>query len=179
MKRGSLFYDSSFMFAILFLISIISLFDIKKVRGPSMLSAFKENEVLFIFKAMYGLRSPFFNRYLLRWGNVQKGDVVIFKIGGRYIMKRCYATDADVIYFYQKNDDRATKYFMRIEETEIELREDAYYRLFMDCQISEFEGVQAVPKNCLLLLGDNTVESFDCRDYGYITKESILGKVIK
>lgn len=144
-----------------------------------MLTEFRENEFLFIFKAMYGLRSPFFNKYLFRWANVQKGDVVIFKISGRYVMKRCYATDRDVIFFYQKNNEKKTMYYMRIDDKEIELNENSYYRLFMNCQIDEVEGKQNVPKDCLLLLGDNRVESFDCRDYGYITAESILGKVIK
>ena len=107
---ASLILGAVFIFVLFFF-----LFDIKKVKGSSMLSSFKEGDVLLIFRATYGLKSPFSNRYLIRWRYVKKGDVVMYKIKGHYVIKRCYATDKDVIYFYQRENVKNTDYFMKIE----------------------------------------------------------------
>lgn len=179
MKTKSHFYSPQLVFAIFIVISIFSLFDIKKVRGDSMFSTFKDNDFLLIFRAMYGMRSPFFNTYLIKWHSVRKGDIVMYKICGKYVVKRCYATDEDVIYFYQKSDNEKTQYFMKVEEKDILLTKEAYYRLFLNSFKKEKGGMQKVPNGCLLLLGDNTHLSFDSRNYGYIMANSILGKVIR
>ena len=179
MKKISFFFDSTLIFATLFLLSILSLFEIKTVSGHSMLSSFRNEERLLIFRAMYGLRSSFFNRYLIRWKDVEIGDVVVFKIRGRYIIKRCLATEKDDIFFYQQKKDNGKEYFMRIKDVSFPLNRSSYYRLFIDCPIENEEGVQRVPKGSLLLLGDNIDESFDSREYGYIKCDGILGKVIK
>lgn len=179
MGRKCFLYDAQILGSVLLLASIISLFDIKRVSGHSMLSAFQDSQFLLIFRAMYGVRSSLFKRYVLRWARVEKGDVVVFKIRGRYVIKRCYANDSDSIYFYKKENDTSIKYFMKVDDVEFSLEREAYYRLFIDCDINETEGIQTIPKGCLLLLGDNESESFDCRDYGYITEDSILGKVLK
>ena len=68
---------------------------------------------------------------------------------------------------------------MKVDDIEFNLSREAYYRLFIDADKGEEEGKQRIPKRTLLLLGDNADESFDCRDYGYITEDSILGKVLK
>ena len=172
-------HDVFLTLAILLLISILSLFELKKVKGDSMSETLKEGEYILVFRAMYGLRSPFFKGYIINWSNVQKGDIVMFKIRGRYIIKRCYATENDSIYFYQKKVDSLPQYFMRVGQKDIKLKKDEYYRLFMDCTIFQTEGVQRVPKGTLLLLGDNALFSFDSKEYGYVTQNSILGKVMQ
>lgn len=157
---------------------LASLFDIKRVSGHSMLSSFKDKQLLLIFKKMYGFRIPWKKGYLVKWACVQKGDVVLFKIAGRYVIKRCYANDQDSIYFYKKKEDASLAYRMKVDDIEFNLSREAYYRLFIDADKKEKGGEQKVPNKTLLLLGDNEGESFDCRDYGYITEDSILGKVL-
>ena len=171
---ASLILGAVFIFVLFFF-----LFDIKKVKGSSMLSSFKEGDVLLIFRATYGLKSPFSNRYLIRWRCVKKGDVVMYKIKDHYVIKRCYATDKDVIYFYQRENVKNTDYFMKIEEKEFKLNKFSYYRLFFNYSPSMKSGVQKVPTSSVLLLGDNFFSSFDSKDYGYVTQNSILGKVIQ
>lgn len=144
-----------------------------------MLSSFKENDFLVVCRAMYGIKSPFSNKYLIRWGYVKKGDVVMYKIRGHYVIKRCYATDKDVIYFYQKEGIKNIEYFMKIEEKEFKINRLSYCRLFFNYSVSMPDGMQKVPKGTLLLLGDNTYSSFDSKDYGYVTQDSILGKVLQ
>ena len=155
------------------------LFDIKKVKGSSMLSSFKENDLLLIFRAMYGIKSPFSNKYLIRWASVKKGDVVMYKIRGHYVIKRCYATDQDFLYFYQKEKTEKTEYFMKVEEKEFKINRFSYYRLFFNHLDSMPYEMQKVPSGSLLLLGDNESNSFDSKDYGYVTQDSILGKVLQ
>ena len=158
---------------------LASLFDIKRVSGDSMLSSFKDKQWLLICKKSYGLRIPWAQGYLVRWAKVEKGDVVLFKINGRYVIKRCYANDQDSIHFYKKKEDAFLQYLMKVDDIEFKLSREAYYRLFIDADKKKEGGGQKVPKGVLLLLGDNADESFDCRDYGYITEDSILGKVLK
>ncbi|MGP1438142.1 MAG: signal peptidase I [Treponema sp.] len=162
------------IFSLILLLLLFFLFDIKKVKGSSMFSSIKENDLTLIFRAMYGIKSPFSNKYLIRWKNVKKGDVVMYKIRGKYVIKRCYATDDDVIHFYQKESE----YFMYIEEKIFKLKKASYHRLFFNYSPSMQSGMQKVPEGSLLLLGDNVSSSFDSKDYGYVTQNSILGKVI-
>ncbi len=173
------FHYGKFAVFFFFVLLLVSLFDIKKVKGSSMLSSFKENDILLIFRAMYGIKSPFSNKYLVRWLDVERGDVVMYKIRGHYVIKRCYATDEDSIYFYQKNNIENLEYFMKIKGKEIKIDRFSYYRLFLDYSDSTTEGMQEVPRGSLLLLGDNISSSFDSKDYGYVTQDSILGKVIQ
>ena len=173
--RGSRIFLLAFFTFLLFR----SLFDIKRVSGDSMLSSFKDNQLLLVFKARYGIRCPWKKGYLTKWARVEKGDVVLFKINGRYVIKRCYANDRDSIHFYKKKEDNFLQYLMKVDDIEFNLSREAYYRLFIDADKGEEEGKQRIPKRTLLLLGDNADESFDCRDYGYITEDSILGKVLK
>lgn len=173
-------YTASMTLTVIFILMLFFLlFDIKKVKGSSMLSSFKEGDFLLIFRAMYGLKSPFSNKYLIRWRYVKKGDVVMYKIQGHYVIKRCYATDDDVIYFYQKENERNSEYFMKIDKKEFKINKFSYYRLFFDYSPSMQSGVQKVPTSSVLLLGDNFFSSFDSKDYGYVTQNSILGKVIQ
>lgn len=144
-----------------------------------MLSAFKENDFLFILRIMYGIKSPFSNKYFIRWKSVKIGDVVMYKIRGHYVIKRCYATDKDTIYFYQKENERNIEYFMKIKQKEFKISRFSYYRLFFNYSTLHPNGMQKVPSNSILLLGDNYLHSFDSKDYGYVTQDSILGKVIQ
>ena len=177
MKGGRLNVLRIFLFFCIAFLIFASLFDIKKVSGHSMLSSFKDRQLLLIFKKMYGIRLPWKKGYFVRWARVEKGDVVLFKINGRYVIKRCYANDKDSIYFYKKKEEGMLKYSMKVDDVEFSLDRDAYYRLFIDAE--KDVTLQRIPQGCLLLLGDNANESFDCRDYGYVTQDSILGKVLK
>jgi len=173
------FHYEKFCPLLLFIILLFFLFDIKKVKGSSMLSSFKENDLLLICRAMYGVKSPFSNKYLIRWKCVKKGDVVMYKIRGHYVIKRCYATDEDFIHFYQNKKIEKTEYFMKVDEKEFKLNRFSYRRLFFNYLDSTPYGMQKVPKDSLLLLGDNEGASFDSKDYGYVTQDSILGKVLQ
>lgn len=166
------------LFATVAFILLVFSFDIKKVKGTSMSSSFKENDFLLVCRPIYGIKSPFSNKYLIRWRRVKKGDVVMYKIRGHYVIKRCYATDEDTIYFYQTEKGEGIDYFMKVEGKEFKINRLSYYRLFFDYTDSLPNGVQKVPKGTLLLLGDNT-SSFDSKDYGYVTQDSILGKVLQ
>ena len=126
------FHYEKFCPHLLFIILLFFLFDIKKVKGSSMLSSFKENDLLLICRAMYGIKSPFSNKYLIRWKRVKKGDVVMYKIRGHYVIKRCYATDEDFIHFYQNKKIEKTEYFMKVDEKEFKLNRFSYRRLFFN-----------------------------------------------
>lgn len=103
----------------------------------------------------------------------------MYKIRGHYVIKRCYATDEDFIHFYQNKKIEKTEYFMKVDEKEFKLNRLSYRRLFFNYLDSTPYGMQKVPKDSLLLLGDNEGASFDSKDYGYVTQDSILGKVLR
>ena len=169
------------IFLLFFVVSSLifaSLFDVRRVNGHSMHSSIEDRQLLLIFRARYGIRFSWKKGYLLKWACVKKGDVVLFKINGRYVIKRCYANDKDSVHFYQKKEENGLKYLMKVGNVEFDLDKKAYYRLFIDGERKK-EGMQKIPQGTLLLLGDNQGESFDCKDYGYVTEDSILGKVLK
>ena len=68
---------------------------------------------------------------------------------------------------------------MKVEEKEFKINRFSYYRLFFNHLDSMPYGMQKVPSGSLLLLGDNESNSFDSKDYGYVTQDSILGKVLQ
>lgn len=164
------------LLAFVFLV-FTSVFDVKRVNGHSMQVAFRDRQWLLICRVHYGVRLSGASEYLVRWRKVRQGDVVFFKMNGRYVIKRCYANDGMSVQFYQKKEDGKLLYFMKVCDTDFSMKREAYERLFIDA-MKEEEGVQQIPKDTLLLLGDNQDDSFDSRDYGYVSECSILGKVL-
>lgn len=54
------------------------LFEPFKIPTGSMIPTLQIGDHIFVSKSAYGLKLPFVNKYLARWGEVERGDIVVF-----------------------------------------------------------------------------------------------------
>lgn len=68
-----------------------SIFDIHTVSGNSMSPVLSDNDKVFVFRWAYGLQPPFFHRYIVQWGDIQEGDILVLKEPefNTRVIKRC------------------------------------------------------------------------------------------
>ncbi len=153
-------------FAVLLIALVVKIFalDIMRVSGPSMLPALEPGTFVVEFKLAWGIPVPFSNRYLVRWGYPKAGDVVIYPILGRYVIKRCAAGHGTPLEFSLEGG-----YSVSIGERSIPLNADQYRKM---------NGTACVPNGMIFALGDNMEESRDSRDYGFVSTDSVRGKVL-
>lgn len=139
----------------------ISILDIMFVSGPSMKPTLTPGSLLFEFKLAWGIPVPFHNRYLIRWGKPATGNLVIYPWRGRYVVKRCAATEGTALVFSTERG-----YSVRIGERTVPLTADQYQKL---------KNTDRVPEGTIFALGDNMAESRDSREYGFVSLDSIRG----
>lgn len=157
----------STVFLLVVLISlVIKLFilDIRIVSGPSMLPGLKDGSIIVEYKLAWGIPVPFKNKYIVRWGEPRPGDIVIYPWNGRYVVKRCIATAGTPLVFSEKPE-----YSVRIGNQSIPLTGEQYQKL---------HTAEQVPEGMIFTLGDNMSESRDSRHYGFVSLDSIRGKLV-
>ena len=73
-------YVESIGIAVLFALTVRAFgFEAFQIPSPSMLPTLLVGDHLFVAKTAYGLRIPFTTNYLARWGDVERGDVIVFE----------------------------------------------------------------------------------------------------
>lgn len=100
-------------------------------------------------------------------------DIIVFDAGTSYFVKRVVAKEEDIV----KYDDSSNVLYVNdiyIEKISIFEYETIYKSIYNDQIIFEFK----VPKDKVLVLGDNRGNSNDSRDFGFIDEYDILGTVI-
>ena len=172
LKKTYLFFLILILIFFFFKMFII---DVKKVKGISMEKALKDGNIVVVFKVAYGIKIPFKNYYLIRWSFPKENDIIVYKKNNRFAVKRCAGISGSPIDFSFKslyNGD--TDYRMRIGARTLHLT-PLQFRILAGSYESP---VRKIPKNTVLALGDNFDHSYDSRDYGYVSADSIYGKVI-
>ncbi len=139
--------------------------DLMYVSGTSMVPALPAGSFVLEFKLSWGVPVPFANRYALRWGFPKPGDVVIFPWQDRWVIKRCAGVPGDPLAF-ERTENGA---YMTLRGERVALREDQFERL---------KAADRVPEGVFLALGDNRGESLDSREYGFVSFDSVRGKVL-
>ena len=87
-------------------------FDFIIAQGQSMEPAIKNGTILIISRLRYGLRVPFLQKYVIRWAQPKKGEVVIFySPSGELAVKRCAGAAGDV--FFAEGDNELSSYDSR------------------------------------------------------------------
>ncbi len=184
LKRQKLVFYLKILVLTFVLLSFIKTFllDIKKIEGNSMYPTLNSGQILLIFKAAYGIKHPIKNKYLIRWANPQKNDIVVFRKDGHFVTKRIAGNSLSPIEFYSSLDYNETKentektavYQMTVEDRLVNLSAVQFRNLggFAD------KKKQTIPKNTVLVLGDNLEASYDSRDYGFVNIDGICAKVL-
>ena len=100
---------------------------------------------------------------LLRWGKIRKGDVVILTLPDSHqiAVKRVMGIPGDSVSYSDG--------FIHVAEFTLPLRSDIHPTLTV---------AHVVPVDSLFVAGDYLEASIDSRDYGFISKEYIIGRVL-
>jgi signal peptidase I len=141
-------------------------FDLLVIAGPSMLPVLPPGKTIPILRAAYGIPQPFGAALAVQWREPRPGDVVLYRYGGRTVVKRCVAVAGDALAFYSA-DAYNESYLCAVNGREIPLDEHQYQRL---------KRTSAVPAGTIFAVGDNYAESLDSRDYGFVDSRNILGR---
>ncbi len=175
-NRVLIFFIYFFLFVFTVVIFFSFFFEVKIVKGDSMLPALKSGQVIIVGKLAYGLKALNKNRYLIRWAKPKLNDIVVYKINGHLSIKRIagtYETPVDFFSGFNYNE-YDTIYKMQIENKTIELNAIQFRKLGGFAQKEK----QGIPPDTVLALGDNLDKSYDSRDYGFVSIDSIYGKVL-
>ena len=129
---------------------------LQQVVGPSMEPNYHEGDVVVLNKFIYNFRKP------------KRGEVVVVTQNEKYMIKRVIGLPGDKVEFINNK-----LYINDQEYSESYLNEDT---ITDDFSITSF-GVDKIPDDKYLVLGDNRGDSLDSRKYGFIDKKNITGKV--
>lgn len=130
-----------------------------KIQGDSMEPNFHENEYLLTDKLSY------------RFGEPQRGDVVVFKAPPNYrdeYIKRIMAIPGDTVEIINDqlfiNKEPVNESFLPVET------------VTNPGQFLTEEKAVTIPQNSYFVLGDNRSHSLDSRSFGFVSRDKITGK---
>ena len=137
---------------------------------------FSDGQLIVMWKLAYGIQLPTANRHLCRWGMPQIGDVILYYIDGRYVVKRCVKVENTELHFISALQESPESYGSLIldDNRTVALNRVQFRNLGGFLPQSE----QYVPAGFILALGDNAIQSRDSRDYGFVSVDSICGRLL-
>ena len=165
------------LFCLIVIITVLKtfVFEIKTVRGNSMENTLKEGNTVFILKAAYGIKLPLKNRYLVRWAFPAVNDIIVYRKGGHFAVKRCIGiSEMPIDFSFNSLYNGHADYKMTVGERTDNLSAVQFRNLGGTAEALE----RKVPADTVLAVGDNPYVSYDSRDYGFVCADSIYGKVI-
>jgi len=145
-----------------------------KIPSGSMIPTLEIGDHILVNKLSYGLRMPFLERYLLQYGNPQRGDVVVFiypEDRSKDFIKRVIAVGGDTV------EVRAKKIFINGKPVEDPHGHFAGYDpLAGGVGSGDDYGPKTVPPNSIFVMGDNRDRSYDSRFWGFVDLNDVRGK---
>ena len=149
--RDAFKYIMVFVVVLLLFIFVVGL---QQVVGPSMSPNYNEGDIMIVNKLINRIRPP------------KRGDVVVLSQSEKYMIKRVIGLPGDRIEY---------------KDNTLYINDKAYEEPYLnkDVVTEDFKlqdiGVDVIPDNKYLVLGDNRSDSLDSRKYGFIDKKQIIG----
>jgi len=147
--KDSFIYIILCILVILFVVYVVSF---GQVIGPSMNNTLNNGNIILVSK----LHSKILT--------IKRNDIIAFDYSGnKFLIKRVIGIENDIISF---KDNKLYINDKLVEEDyiiPIEIKDKTY---------------DVVPKDSYFVMGDNRGDSLDSRNFGFIKKSDIIGKVI-
>lgn len=181
----------TFLFPIVLVMSLRwALIEPFVIPSGSMIPNLLIHDHIFVQKFSYGLHFPFTNKWLIKWSQPQRGDIVVFKYPQNpdvYYIKRLIGLPGDTV---EVNSGRITvnretlglrpvdeptfeegfHYFTETTGTK------SYTVRFMHEENMPMVKAYTVPEGHFFFMGDNRDQSSDSRSWGFVKDEYIVGK---
>lgn len=155
-----------------------SLADHYVVPTGSMIPTVEEGDRVFVSKAAYGFRIPLSATWLARWGEPQRGDVVVLQspVEDVVLLKRVVAVGGDEVRVQGGRLILNGKPVISTD-TEEELGGKSH-RVSLKSGGGPDFGPEKVPEGKVLVMGDNRGNSKDGRMFGFVDESSVLGRAV-
>jgi len=143
-----------------------------KIPSESMVDTLLVGDHLLVTKFTYGVKLPFTNVTLLKVGDPQHGDIIVFEYPrDRHVdyIKRVIGLPGDVI---EVKDNVVYRNGKALDEPYKRLDPKA-----TAVSLANF-GPVTVPADSYFAMGDNRDHSADSRVWGVVPRENILGKAL-
>ncbi len=194
-KKKSVVREYAEAFAIAILLALfIRTFIIQafKIPSGSMKSTLLVGDHLLVNKFIYGIKIPYFDRFIIQFKKPARGDIVVFKFPGdesKDYIKRVIGIEGDVIeikndVLFLNNKRVETRYLGKYSDknTRTDLYEETldnilHHILDRKSKHEDF-GPVTVPEDSLFVMGDNRENSEDSRYWGFVRLNKVKGKAL-
>ena len=155
-----------------------SLADHYVVPTGSMIPTVHEGDRVFVSKAAYGFRIPLSATWIARWGEPQRGDVVVLQspVEDVVLLKRVVAIGGDEVRVVNGH------IFLNGVEAEATATEENLdgkkHMVSLKAGGGPDFGPKKIPEGQVLVMGDNRGNSKDGRMFGFVDQSAVLGRAV-
>ncbi|MEK7210246.1 MAG: signal peptidase I [Candidatus Binatota bacterium] len=168
-------YAESIVFALLLALFIRSfIVQAFKIPSGSMIPTLQIGDHILVNKLSYGIRSPFWDLFLVSFKKPQRGDVVVFifpEDRSKDFIKRVTGIEGDMVEIREK---RVYINGKPLEDPHAHFEGDAPERGPLN--VRDNYGPKQVPENFIFVMGDNRDRSYDSRYWGYVNLDDVKGR---
>lgn len=190
-------YARSF-FPILLIVCVLRSFIAEPFRIPSgsMKPTLLEGDFILVNKFDYGVRLPVFGTKVIKVGEPQRGDILVFRYPNDTsidFIKRVIGVPGDRISYknkvvYLNGEPLSQEYLGAVNDTDVigrsyvlkhnkEMLPQKPHSVYVDTARPALPMAEiTVPKGMYFVMGDNRDNSEDSRSWGFVPEDLILGK---
>jgi signal peptidase I len=145
-----------------------------KIPSGSMIPTLQIGDHILVNKLAYGIRVPLWGHYLLDFGKVQRGDVIVFifpEDRSKDFIKRVVGVAGDTV------EIRGKKIYIngqQVQDPHAHFEGDDPQNILPASR--DDYGPTKVPENHLFVMGDNRDRSYDSRFWGFVNLDDVRGK---
>ena len=145
-----------------------------KIPSGSMIPTLQIGDHILVNKLAYGIRVPLWGHYLVDFGKVQRGDVIVFifpEDRSKDFIKRVVGVAGDTV------EIRGKKIYIngqQVEDPHAHFEGDDPQNILPASR--DDYGPTKVPENHLFVMGDNRDRSYDSRFWGFVNLDDVRGK---
>jgi len=175
------------------------LFEPFKIPSGSMIPTLLVGDFIVVNKFVYGIRLPVLNKKIIRTGEPERGDVVVFRYPvdtSVNFIKRAVGLPGDTIVYRDKQlfvngEEVPLSDAGRFASDDVKCSTPAADAHLLDEQLGEINhkillhenargrnGQWKVPEGHYFMMGDNRDRSNDSREWQFVPEENLLGRAV-